>query len=186
MKPSFLQKVPTIVTDFDRRHRNRDRQPQKTCSFMSDNVCQAFLACTRGDLALLQSLVPSVVSPDQAVSFFFPDLSMELCGRRVPPCRASPRRRGLLPSRMHRLPDPLRGELNRSRREPVLRLQEQIDLMKRIPLHYGNKRKWPDNLFVWGWQDVEIVEKLFAQNWGWPNKLFAQNWRWLYNLFVWN
>jgi hypothetical protein len=28
------------------------------------------------------------------------------------------------------------GELNRSRQEPVLRIQEQIDLMKRTPLHY--------------------------------------------------
>jgi ankyrin repeat protein len=45
---------------------------------MSDEIRRAFLACTRGDIGILASLVPSQVTPNQAVSFIFSDLSVFL------------------------------------------------------------------------------------------------------------
>lgn len=38
---------------------------------MSENLRRAFLACTRGDVAVFQSLVPSVVSVHEAISFLY-------------------------------------------------------------------------------------------------------------------
>lgn len=38
---------------------------------MSDNIRRAFLACTRGDFAVLESLVPSKVNINEAIFQFY-------------------------------------------------------------------------------------------------------------------
>lgn len=38
---------------------------------MSDNIRRAFLACTRGDFAVLESLVPSKVNVNEAIFQFY-------------------------------------------------------------------------------------------------------------------